>query len=242
MVAGFLSHSLPVPRSCLLSLTFSYDCYLSLTGFSSSKEVLNVSHCLLWLLAVSQCLSGPTEFLHVSNCQLLLLAVSHYPTSPMELLHVFHCLPWLLPVSHCLFQFQSIAECLSLSSIVAGIPTPSLPSHGVVACLSHSPIVAGFLSLSLLSQEVATCLSLSLIFAGCLSLSLLVPWSFLTSLTVSCCLLSLYSIALGEILRNSQQQSKKVRDMQQLHSTQRDCERLPRTMGDNERYEVNPSN
>ena len=40
---------------------------MSLTVSSSSMELLHVSHCLLWFLAVSHYLSGHKEMLHVSH-------------------------------------------------------------------------------------------------------------------------------------------------------------------------------
>ena len=97
---------------------------MSLTVYSSSKKLPHVSHCLLWLLAVSyrlwNChrvaaclsLSLPVPWscfmsLTVSYVFWLSLTVS---TIAMDLLHV----------SHCLFQFHGVAACLSLSPIVAG--------------------------------------------------------------------------------------------------------------------------
>ena len=66
-----------------MCLTVSHCCLLSLT------IVMPVSHCLLWLLAVPHCLSGPIEFLHVSHWCWPSLTVS---LSATELLHVFLCL------------------------------------------------------------------------------------------------------------------------------------------------------
>ena len=83
-----------------MSLTIFYGCWLSLTVPLISKELLHFSHCLLWLLFLSNCLSDPMEFLHVSYCLLWLLALSHSLSGPMEYLHVSHFLVWLLAVSH----------------------------------------------------------------------------------------------------------------------------------------------
>ena len=76
-----------------MSLIVSYVCWLSLTVFPSAKYLLHVSHCLLWFLAVSNCLSGPIELLHVSHCLLLLLAVFDCLSAPIGFLHVSYCLP-----------------------------------------------------------------------------------------------------------------------------------------------------
>ena len=59
-------------------LTVSYCYRLSLTVSTSAMELLHVSQCLPWMLAVSHCLSSLMELLHVSHCLSLLLAVSHY--------------------------------------------------------------------------------------------------------------------------------------------------------------------
>ena len=67
-------------------------CWLSLTVSPSALELLHISHCLLWLLAVYHYLSDPMQLVHVSHCALLLLPVSHCLSDPMELLHDFHCL------------------------------------------------------------------------------------------------------------------------------------------------------
>ena len=66
IVAGCLSKCLPMPSSYCMSLTVYYvcwlsctvsplpwSCYMSLTVSSSSMEMLHVSHCLPWFLAVS---------------------------------------------------------------------------------------------------------------------------------------------------------------------------------------------
>ena len=74
-----------------------------LTAFSSAMELLAVSNCLSWLLAVSHCLS-----------------------IPMELLAVFNCLPWSLAFYQCFFQFPGVAAGLSLSPIVSGCLSISL--------------------------------------------------------------------------------------------------------------------
>ena len=192
-----------------MSLTFSHF----VGCLTVSIELLHVSHCHPWLLAVSHRIYGPMELLHFSHFSWLSLTVS---LSAMELLHV----------SHCLFRFHRVAVCLVLSPMVAGCLSLSLLSHGVSACLSLSPIVAGCLLLSLkglwsccISLTVYYCFlrffSLSRIIVSCLSLFLLVPciccmclmashacrlsltvfpvqWSSYMSLTVShCCRLSL---------------------------------------------------
>ena len=116
LLAGCLSLSQPVPWNCCMSLTDSHGCQLSLndspvlwswytsptvskycqlfiTVFSSATDLLQVSHCLPWLLTVSHCFYGP-----------------------MELLHVSHCLPWLLDVS---LWSHGVSACLSMSHIVS---------------------------------------------------------------------------------------------------------------------------
>ena len=74
-----------------MSLTVSYYCWLSLTVCPSALELLHVSNCLLWFMAVSHCLSGP-----------------------MDLQHISHCLYWFLAVSQCLSLAIDFAACLSL--------------------------------------------------------------------------------------------------------------------------------
>ena len=88
--ADVLSLSLPVLYSCCMCLTVSccagclslslwshgvaaylsvsYGYWLSLTVPLTAIELLHVSQCLLWLLAVSHCLSGLVEFIHVFYC------------------------------------------------------------------------------------------------------------------------------------------------------------------------------
>ena len=51
-----------------MSLTIFYGYWLSLTVSPIAMDLLHVSHCLLWFLAVSQCLSGPIKLLHFSHC------------------------------------------------------------------------------------------------------------------------------------------------------------------------------
>ena len=63
-----------------MSLTVSYDLWLSLTVSTIAIELLHASYYLPWLLAVSHCLSSPMELLHVSHCShycLLSLTVSY---------------------------------------------------------------------------------------------------------------------------------------------------------------------
>ena len=60
--------SLTVSCCRLLSLTVSNCCCLSVTVYASAMELLHVSHCLSWLLAVPHHLSGPIELLHISHC------------------------------------------------------------------------------------------------------------------------------------------------------------------------------
>ena len=76
-------------------------------------ELLQVSHSLIWLLAVSHSLSGPMELLEVSLWCLLSPTVS---PSAMELLHVSHCLSWLLAVSYSFsgpMELVHVTQCLS---------------------------------------------------------------------------------------------------------------------------------
>ena len=75
---------LTVSYCCWLSLTFfpvSWSCYIYLTISSISMELLHLSHCLPWLLAVSHSLSGSKELLHVHHCLSLLLALTVSPVS-----------------------------------------------------------------------------------------------------------------------------------------------------------------
>ena len=50
-----------VPWSCFMSITVSYGYWLYLTVSLRAMELLHVSKCLLWLLAVTHCLTGPME-------------------------------------------------------------------------------------------------------------------------------------------------------------------------------------
>ena len=97
-----------------MSLTVSYGFCLSLDVSLSVMELLHVSHCLPWLLAVSQCISSLKELLHVSvlyGCWLSL-------TVPMELLHLSNYFLWLQASSHCLYGP------MELSHMVAGMSIP----------------------------------------------------------------------------------------------------------------------
>ena len=67
LFAGFLSLSLPVQNSFCMSLTVSYPCWPSLTFSLSSIESVHGSYCLLWLLALCNCLFGSMELLHISH-------------------------------------------------------------------------------------------------------------------------------------------------------------------------------
>ena len=115
-----------------MSRTVSYCCSQPLKVSPSTMEFMHVSNCLLLLLAVSLCLSGPIKLLHVfhflfhfhgiATCFSMSLNVdgslSHCLSGPMELLHVSHCLS-LLAFSHSLSEFHGVAKCVSLSAIVA---------------------------------------------------------------------------------------------------------------------------
>ena len=101
----------------------SNSCWLSLTAFPSSMELLFVSRCLLLFLAVPQCL-------------LWLLAVPDCLSNPMELLHVSQCLPLLLAVFHCLSGPMSC--CMSLTV-----------SYGCYLSLTVSPSSIELLHLSI---------------------------------------------------------------------------------------------
>ena len=87
-----------------MSLTVSYYCWLTLTVSLSTMELLHVSYCLPWLPGFYHSLSGPMELLYVSNCLICLLAVSY-----------------------CLSECYGFATCFSLSFIVAGCLSLSLP-------------------------------------------------------------------------------------------------------------------
>ena len=104
----------PVPWCCYVSLTVSHGCRLYLTG---PMELLHVTHCLPWLLAVFNSLYSTMELLHVSHCLTQLPAVSHYP-----------------------FRSHGMDTCLSLSNFVARCFSMSLGSHGVAVYLSLSPM------------------------------------------------------------------------------------------------------
>ena len=80
-----------------MSVTVSYGYLLSLTVCPSAMELLPVSHCLLRLLAISNCFS-----------------------SPMKMLRVSYFLLWLLAISHCSSQRRRVAAYLSLSAMVFG--------------------------------------------------------------------------------------------------------------------------
>ena len=82
-------------------------------------ELMHVSNCLSWLLAVSHRLSGPMELLHASNCLPWLLVVSHCLGGPMEWLHVSYWLPWMMAVTHYLSRCYGFPESLLLSLMVA---------------------------------------------------------------------------------------------------------------------------
>ena len=132
----------PVPWSFFISLTVSIGVWVSLTVSTSAMKLLHVFHCLIWLMAVSQCLSRPLELLYFSFSSTWLLAVSHCLSGPMELLHISHCLLLLLAVSYCLSQCHGVAACLLLSPIIA--------TH-----VFQSPMVDDCLSISLPSFGVA---------------------------------------------------------------------------------------
>ena len=181
-----------VSGSLSLSLLVQFSCYMSLTLPSSFMKFLHVFHYLLCFLAVSHSLSGLKEFRHFSHCRLWLLAFSNSLSDPMRLLHVSHCLSLLLAVSHSLhgvaacfsLSLRSHGVDTYLLSLLASSHCLS-KCNRVAACLSVSPMVAGFLSLSLpvpwncctfptvyhffwlsltLSHGVATCLQRLLVF------------------------------------------------------------------------------
>ena len=131
-----------VPWSCYMSLTVSHYCWFTLTVFSSAIELLHVSNFLIWLRAVSHCISGPMELLQVCSFLLWQLSLTVSPIA-MEFPHVSHCLSLLLAVS--LFLTVSMVPCsCSLSLMVASCLSPSLPLYGVAACLSISHMVSSF--------------------------------------------------------------------------------------------------
>ena len=72
-----LSLSLPFFLSCYMSLTVSFGFWLSLIVCPSAMELLHVFYFLLWLLAVSHCLSHIIKMLYVSYSLPWLLVVSH---------------------------------------------------------------------------------------------------------------------------------------------------------------------
>ena len=79
IVADCFSLSLPVPWSCCMSLTVFYGYWMSLTvclTIWSSYISLTVSHCYWLSLTVSM------ELLHVSHCLPWLLAVFSVPPVP----------------------------------------------------------------------------------------------------------------------------------------------------------------
>ena len=121
----------PVSWSSWVSLTVSHGCWLSFSLSSSFNDFMLVSHCLLWLLAVSLC---PLQCYGVTECLSL---------SPM--------VAGFLSLS---ISSHGVATCLSFSLIVACCLSLSLSCHGVAACLSLSPMVTCFLSLSLSSMEL----------------------------------------------------------------------------------------
>ena len=105
---------------CYMSLTvYHYFFLLSVTVSPSAMEFVHVCHSLLWVwLSLSVSLSF-MELLRVSHFLSRVLAVSYYLLGSMEFLAVSHCVTFLLAFSHCLFQFQGVFCCLSLSPLVA---------------------------------------------------------------------------------------------------------------------------
>ena len=95
--------SLTVSNGWLLSLPPSFSCCMSLA----------VSHCCWLLHTVSP---SAMDLLHVSLCFQWCLAVSHHLSGYVELLHVFHCLFHFHRVAACPSPSLMVAGRLSLSS------------------------------------------------------------------------------------------------------------------------------
>ena len=55
-----------------MSLTVTYSCCLSLTVYPNAMDLAHASHCLLWLLAVFNCLF---QFHEVAACLSLTIPV-----------------------------------------------------------------------------------------------------------------------------------------------------------------------
>ena len=85
----------PIPWSCYMSLTVSHGCLLSLTVSTVSW----IAACLSLSPMVAGCFSGPIELLHVSHCLAWLLAVSH---SLSKYDGVAECLSLSIMVAMCL--------------------------------------------------------------------------------------------------------------------------------------------
>ena len=196
------------------------------------------------------------EVQYVSHCLIFVLALSHvFFFGPMELLHDSHCLLWLLAVSHSLSKFKRVAASFSHSPEVAGCLLQCLP----VPCSCRISLTVTncfwlFIFVSSNAMEflaVSHCLPLSssvslfLPFFDYLSLFHWVAKCLSQSLAVACCLSTPLNwernwetasnnerqwetfsnfVALWETVRDSQQQLERVRDMRNLHGTGRYCE------------------
>ena len=109
----------PVPQICYMSLTVYHGSWLSLTVcLIPCRCCMSLTVSFARLLSLTVSLSS-MELLHVSHCLPFLLAVSHSHSGHMELVHVFHCLLLFLAVSHCLSQCHGYTACLSLSNMFA---------------------------------------------------------------------------------------------------------------------------
>ena len=172
-------------------------------------ELLAVSNCLLWLLDVSHCLSGPMKLLHVSNCLVMVagsLSLSlPVPLSYFMLFTVIYCcrlsltvypVPWSCSIP--LTVFYGCWLSLSISSVRWSCYMSSTVSYGCwlsltvslssmeVQHISHCLLCVLALSHGFFwSHGVAAYLSLSAIIAGCVSLPLSVQKSCCKFLTVS---------------------------------------------------------
>ena len=199
-----------------MSFKVSYGCWLSLTVSSSSMELLYclsqspivdgclsqycyMSLSLLWLLAVSHCLS---QFHGVYACHLLShiywVSLSVSP-SPMKLLHVFHCLLCLLTV---FLSHGGMSLTVSYSCLLSLIPFPiqwscynTLTVSFIFMELLHVSnwlLAVSFICVELLHVSYWL-LAVSFNAMEFLAISVsLVSWSFYISQTISlCCWLSL---------------------------------------------------
>ena len=179
--AEYLSLPLVVTWSSCKSLTISHGCLLPVALSSSPIELMHISHCLPWMIAVSNCLFK-----------------SHGVAAYLSLSPIVSCCLSLSLLS-CEVASQTVAGCLSLSlsllwrccmSLTASYCLPLY--YGVAVCFSLFPKVFWCLSQSL-PVPLSCCISLTI--SHCFWQSFTVSSCSLELLHVSHCLLLLLALS-----------------------------------------------